>query len=105
MLKIALLLLSLQAGAAPSMLAPELNTFRGNYWDKYEGYDLNRDGTGDVPYHPVSVYSILSERIPATMILYRSFLTNIMDQAEKVMPSIIPDQLRDDAPKTKKWKL
>lgn len=82
-----------------------LNTFRGNYWDKYEGYDLNRDGTGDVPYHPVSVYSILSERIPATMILYRSFLTNIMDQAEKVMPSIIPDQLRDDAPKTKKLKL
>lgn len=82
-----------------------LNTYRNNYWDKYEGYDLNRDGTGDVPYHPVSVYSILSERIPAAMILYRSFLTNIMDQAEKVMPSIIPDQLRDDTPKTKKWKL
>ncbi|WP_298707780.1 nitrous oxide reductase family maturation protein NosD [Chitinophaga sp.] len=82
-----------------------LNTWRDNYWDKYEGYDLNRDGTGDVPYHPVSVYSILSERIPSTMILYRSFLTNIIDQAEKIMPSIIPDQLRDDSPKTKKWKL
>lgn len=82
-----------------------LNTYRNNYWDKYEGYDLDRDGTGDVPYHPVSVYSVLSERIPAAMILYRSFLTNIMDQAEKVMPSIIPDQLRDDAPRTKAWKL
>ncbi|MGX5819237.1 nitrous oxide reductase family maturation protein NosD [Chitinophaga lutea] len=82
-----------------------LNTWRNNYWDKYEGYDLNRDGTGDVPYHPVSVYSILSERIPAAMILYRSFLTNIIDQAEKMMPSIIPEQLRDDTPKTKKWAL
>ncbi len=82
-----------------------LNTWRNNYWDKYEGYDLDRDGTGDVPYHPVSVYSILSERIPSTMILYRSFLTNIIDQAEKIMPSIIPEQLRDDSPKTKKWKL
>ncbi|MGE7774267.1 nitrous oxide reductase family maturation protein NosD [Chitinophaga sp. NPDC101104] len=82
-----------------------LNAWRNNYWDKYEGYDLNRDGTGDVPYHPVSVYSILSERIPSTMILYRSFLTNIVDQAEKIMPSIIPDQLRDDSPQTKKWKL
>lgn len=82
-----------------------LNTYRNNYWDKYEGYDLNRDGTGDVPYHPVSVYSVLSERIPAAMVLYRSFLTNIMDQAEKVMPSIIPDQLRDDTPSTKAWKL
>lgn len=82
-----------------------LNTYRNNYWDKYEGYDLNRDGTGDVPYHPVSVYSILSEKIPTSMILYRSFLTNIIDQAEKIMPSIIPDQLRDDTPKMKKWKL
>lgn len=82
-----------------------LNTYRNNYWDKYEGYDLNRDGTGDVPYHPVSVYSILSEKIPTSMILYRSFLTNIIDQAEKIMPSIIPDQLRDDKPKMKKWKL
>lgn len=82
-----------------------LNTYKGNYWDKYDGYDLDRNGTGDVPYYPVSVYSILSERIPAAMILYRSFLTNIMDQAEKVMPTIIPDQLRDDTPRTRKWNL
>ncbi|GAA0564601.1 nitrous oxide reductase family maturation protein NosD [Chitinophaga japonensis] len=82
-----------------------LNTFRGNYWDKYDGYDLDRDGTGDVPYYPVSVYAVITEKIPAAMILYRSFLTNIMDQVEKVMPSIIPDQLKDDAPRIKKWKL
>src|SRR5690606_32558685 len=82
-----------------------LNTFKGNYWDKYEGYDLDRDGTGDVPYYPVSVYAVITEKIPAAMILYRSFLTNIMDQVEKVMPSIIPDQLKDDAPRVKKWKL
>ncbi|HRO41582.1 MAG TPA: nitrous oxide reductase family maturation protein NosD [Flavipsychrobacter sp.] len=82
-----------------------LNTFRNNYWDKYDGYDLDRDGVGDVPYYPVSVYSVITERIPTAMILYRSFLTNIMDQVEKVMPSIIPDQLKDDAPRTKKWKL
>lgn len=82
-----------------------LNTFRENYWDKYDGYDLDRDGTGDVPYYPVSVYSVITERIPTAMILYRSFLTNIMDQVEKVMPSVIPDQLKDDRPRTKKWKL
>jgi nitrous oxidase accessory protein len=82
-----------------------LNTFRHNYWDKYDGYDLDRDGIGDVPYYPVSVYSVITERIPTAMILYRSFLTNIMDQVEKVMPSVIPDQLKDDAPRTKKWKL
>jgi len=82
-----------------------LNTFRNNYWDKYDGYDLDRNGIGDVPHYPVSVYSVITERIPTAMILYRSFLTNIMDQVEKVMPSITPDQLKDDAPKTRKWKL
>lgn len=82
-----------------------LNTFKGNYWDKYDGYDLDRDGTGDIPYYPVSVYAVITEKIPAAMILYRSFLTNIMDQVEKVMPSIIPDQLKDDTPRIKKWKL
>ncbi|RRN77666.1 nitrous oxide reductase family maturation protein NosD, partial [Pseudoxanthomonas sp. SGD-10] len=30
-----------------------LNKFERNYWDKYEGYDLNKDGEGDVPYRPV----------------------------------------------------
>ena len=82
-----------------------LNTFTNNYWDKYDGYDLNRDGTGDIPYYPVSIYSVISERIPTAMILYRSFLTNIMDQVEKVMPSVIPDELKDEKPKMKMWKL
>jgi nitrous oxidase accessory protein len=82
-----------------------MNTFRMNYWDKYDGYDLDRNGKGDIPYYPVSVYAVITERIPTAMILYRSFLTNIMEQVEKVMPSIIPDQLKDDTPKMKKWKL
>lgn len=82
-----------------------LNNFNGNYWDKYDGYDLDRDGIGDVPYYPVSVYAVITERIPSAMILYRSFLTNIMDEVEKVMPSLTPDQLKDDEPRTKKWPL
>src|SRR3546814_8251753 len=38
------------------------NKFNFNYWDKYEGYDLNRDGFGDIHYHPVSFYSIIINR-------------------------------------------
>ena len=34
-----------------------LNSFNYNYWDKYEGYDLNKDNIGDIPYHPVSLFS------------------------------------------------
>ena len=38
-----------------------LNTFKNNYWDKYEGYDLNKDKIGDIPYRPVSMYSMIIE--------------------------------------------
>jgi nitrous oxidase accessory protein len=82
-----------------------LNTFKSNYWDKYDGYDLDKNGKGDVPYYPVSVYAVITEQIPTAMILYRSFLTNIMDQVERVIPSITPEQLKDDEPRIKKWKL
>jgi nitrous oxidase accessory protein len=82
-----------------------LNIFRQNYWDKYDGYDLNRNKVGDVPYYPVSMYSVVTEKIPSAMILYRSFLTDIMNQVEKLMPSVIPDNLRDDMPMMKSWKL
>ncbi|NHA02587.1 nitrous oxide reductase family maturation protein NosD [Mucilaginibacter sp. HC2] len=79
-----------------------LNTFNRNYWDKYDGYDLNRNQVGDVPYYPVSVYSVITEKIPVTMILYHSLLSDIMDQVEKVMPTVIPDKLRDNEPLMKK---
>lgn len=82
-----------------------LNNFNKNYWDKYDGYDLNKNNIGDVPYYPVSVYSVVTEQIPSAMILYHSLLTDIMDQVEKVMPTIIPDKLKDDHPMMKKIKL
>ena len=82
-----------------------LNNFNRNYWDKYDGYDLDRNNIGDVPYYPVSVYSVVTEKIPSAMILYHSLLTDIMDQVEKVMPTVIPDKLKDDHPIMKKIKL
>ncbi|OSZ78009.1 nitrous oxide reductase [Chitinophagaceae bacterium IBVUCB1] len=82
-----------------------LNTFNNNYWDKYDGYDLDKNKVGDVPYYPVSMYSVVTERVPTAMILYRSFLTDIMNRVEKVMPSIVPDKLKDDNPLMKSLKL
>jgi nitrous oxidase accessory protein len=79
-----------------------LNTFNNNFWDKYDGYDLDKNGTGDVPYYPVSLFSVVSEKNPETMILFHSLLSKVMDQAEKVMPSVIPDQLKDNTPRMKK---
>ncbi len=76
----------------------QLNKFELNYWDKYEGYDLNKDGIGDVQYQPVSLYSMVVEKMPSASLLLRSFLVSLMDRAERVIPSITPVQLKDDKP-------
>jgi len=79
-----------------------LNKFNNNYWDKYEGYDLNKDKIGDVPYRPVSMYSMIVEKYPPAMILFRSFITTLLDKTEKILPSITPENLKDNAPLMKK---
>lgn len=75
-----------------------LNTFNANYWDKYEGYDLDKDGMGDVPYHPLSLFAVLTENTPSSMLLYRSFMITLLDKSEKVLPSITPDNFVDNKP-------
>lgn len=75
-----------------------LNNFNGNYWDKYEGYDLNKDKIGDIPYRPVSLFSMILEKIPPAMMLFRSFMVTLLDKTEKILPSITPESLKDDSP-------
>ena len=75
-----------------------LNTFNSNYWDKYEGYDLDKNAVGDVPYHPLSLFAVLTESNPSTMLLYRSFMISLLDKSEKVLPSITPDNFIDKTP-------
>jgi nitrous oxidase accessory protein len=82
-----------------------LNTFDSNYWDKYKGYDLNRDGRGDIPYYPVTLYSVLVEKNPFTLILMNSFMVSLMDEAERALPTITPEHLADKSPLIKPVKL
>ncbi|MEO8147242.1 MAG: nitrous oxide reductase family maturation protein NosD [Bacteroidia bacterium] len=75
-----------------------LNKFYNNYWDKYEGYDLNKDGVGDVPYRPVSLYSMIAEQMPYSIMLFRSFMVMLLERTEKAVPGLTPIDLKDDAP-------
>lgn len=79
-----------------------LNTFKHNYWDKYDGYDLNKDAIGDIPYRPVSMYSMIVEKYPIAMVLFRSFITSLLDKTEKIIPSITPENLLDNFPLMKR---
>lgn len=80
-----------------------LNTFNNNYWDRYEGYDLNKDNIGDVPYHPLSIFSVIVENNSSAMLLYRSFIITLLDKTEKVIPSLTPDNFIDNTPMMRSW--
>jgi len=80
-----------------------LNTVDYNYWDNYQGYDLDRNGVGDVPFHPVSLYSMVVEKMPSSIMLWRSFLVYLLDRSEKVVPSITPESLKDNHPAMKNY--
>lgn len=82
-----------------------LNIFSNNYWDKYEGYDLDKNNIGDVPFHPLSVYSVIIENNPIAMLLFRSFMITLLERTEKLIPSITPENFRDDAPVMKAYNL
>lgn len=80
-----------------------LNRIESNYWDRYEGYDLNRDQVGDVPYRPISMYGMIVERMPTAVLLWRSFLVFLLDRAEKAIPVITPENLKDNLPAMKAY--
>jgi nitrous oxidase accessory protein len=75
-----------------------MSRFEANFWDKYSGFDVNRDGTGDIPYYPVTLYSVMVETIPESIFLLRSLVVDIIDLAEKVIPVLTPGNLFDDKP-------
>lgn len=78
------------------------NLFEQNYWSGYTGYDLDKNGIGDVPYRPVKLFSYIVNRTPETIVLLRSLFMDIIDFSEKVSPVFTPDKLYDASPLMKK---
>jgi nitrous oxidase accessory protein len=74
------------------------STFEGNYWDRYDGYDLDRDGLGDKPFHPVRLYSLLVEQHEPALVLLRSSFVTVLDAIEAVVPMLTPEALVDRSP-------
>ena len=74
------------------------STFDHNWWDEYRGYDLDRDGVGDVPFRPVRLFALVVEQHAPALILLRSPLVALLDAAERVFPVLTPDALVDHHP-------
>jgi nitrous oxidase accessory protein len=73
-------------------------TFSGNWWEAYRGWDLDRDGRGDVAHHPVRFFAMLVERAEPALLLQRSLFVRMLDAAERVLPVLTPPDVMDAEP-------
>lgn len=73
-------------------------TVTGNWWDRYRGYDLDRDGRGDIAFRPVRLFSLIVANHPQSVILMRSAFVDLLDAAERALPVLTPETLVDASP-------
>ncbi|HMQ60873.1 MAG TPA: nitrous oxide reductase family maturation protein NosD [Flavilitoribacter sp.] len=76
----------------------ETNGFDGNYWNDYTGYDLDKDNIGDVPYHPVKLFSYVVTQTPESIVLLHSVFVELINFSEKVSPLFTPANVADHHP-------
>jgi len=82
--------------------ARNYNLYENNYWSDYSGYDLDKDGIGDVPHRPVKFFSQVLGFTPEAIILLRSFFIELLNFIENIVPVLTPDNLKDVKPMVKK---
>jgi nitrous oxidase accessory protein len=76
----------------------EGNIYDGNFWSDYSGYDLDRDGVGDVPHRPMKLFAYVAGKTPEAIILLRSLFVDILNFSEKVSPLFTPASVIDNKP-------
>lgn len=75
------------------------NTWRGNYWDDYQGFDRNRDGQGDTPYELYAFTDRLWMEAPNARFFKNAPLMEALDFLERLAPFSAPELvLKDEAP-------
>jgi nitrous oxidase accessory protein len=75
------------------------NDFTENYWSRYQGLDLDKDGYGDEPFQFVSLSSLLMEQYGISILLIDSTFFSILDQIENILPVLTPQTFRDRRPR------
>lgn len=81
------------------------NRFKYNYWSDYTGYDLDKDGIGDVPFVPVKLISVVSQQVPSSLILLKSFFAYLLNYMQAMIPTLVPDVIKDTHPLMKPVKI
>ena len=76
------------------------NTWHGNYWDDYQGFDRNHDGIGDSVYDMLAFADSIWMDMPAARFFKSAPALELLDFLERLAPFSTPDRLvRDEAPR------
>lgn len=77
------------------------NEFIYNYWDHYEGYDLDKDHFGDIPHKTIHFFGYWIAVYPFLMVLYESPVVLFLQGIEKAFPIVTPIEFEDQHPRMK----
>jgi nitrous oxidase accessory protein len=79
------------------------NLWQGNYFDTYQGFDRNQDGTGDTPHEDYAYADRIWMELPAARFFKTSPILELLDFLERLAPFSLPElQARDERPRIDK---
>jgi len=70
----------------------------GNHWSDYQGYDLDRDGIGDVPFDIQNVFQVMESNVPEVRFYLLSPAAEVLQAAERALPILNLGDARDPKP-------
>jgi len=75
------------------------NTWHGNFWDDYQGFDRDGDGIGDTPYELYAYADRLWMDVPPAQFFKATPMLEVLDFIERLAPTTEPSLLvRDPQP-------
>lgn len=79
------------------------NSWHGNYFDTYQGFDRNGDGIGDTPHEDYAFMDQVLQEIPEARFFKATPVMALLEFLERLAPFTAPNlQLKDDAPRFRK---
>lgn len=76
--------------------AGESNVWRGNRWDEYQGFDRNRDGTGDTAHDAWLYADRIWMETPMATFFRNSPILELLDFLERLAPFSLPYRILSD---------
>ncbi len=61
-----------------------------NYWSDYRGYDVDRDGVGELPYQAVALFDALTDQTPTLRWFAFSPVVQALELASRAFPIVRP---------------